>query len=185
VFGDLPERYQQPSRYYHTLQHIDEMLTRLDAIHNAAAQSPAVAIAVWFHDAVYDTRRTDNEERSADLARACLAGWGVTDDLTGRVGALIMVTKHGTTLPADHEGRLISDLDLAILAAPAERYDRYASDIRREYAWVPDADYKAGRAVVLRRFVDRTTLFLTDAMSGADAAARANLTRELGRLAAQ
>jgi predicted metal-dependent HD superfamily phosphohydrolase len=83
----------------------------------------------------------------------------------------------------DVRGELLSDADLAILAAPAERYAEYVRDVRREYAAVPDADFAAGRAAVLRDLLAKPFLFHTEtARTRWEDRARANVTAELARL---
>ena len=65
-FQALAAAYQAPSRHYHTLQHVDNLLKRLDA--TVLQDAPVVELAVWFHDAVYNAFKSDNEARSAALA---------------------------------------------------------------------------------------------------------------------
>jgi len=87
--------------------------------------------------------------------------------------------------PADDDvdGCVLSDADLAILAASRERYEEYAADVRREYAHVPDPDFRTGRAAVLRDLLAKPHLFHTAyAREHWEAAARANVERELATL---
>ncbi|MER7458947.1 hypothetical protein [Micromonospora sp. NPDC126480] len=82
--------------------------------------------------------------------------------------------------PADADGGLLCDADLAVLAASPEAYDRYAAAIRREYAHVPEPQFRAGRARVLATLLARPTLYHHPALSTRwEQPARANLTREL------
>src|SRR5262245_32168761 len=94
AFADLEREYGSPDRHYHTPRHIADCLAKLDA-HRALARRPAeVEIALFFHDAIYDPRRSDNEERSADWAARYLAGEGLDADAVQRVRALVLVTRH-------------------------------------------------------------------------------------------
>src|SRR5581483_3578417 len=77
TFAELAAAYSAPGRYYHTFEHIAEMLGLLQIHHRRAADPTTVQLAVWFHDAVYDSRRSDNEARSADLAADRLRAWGL------------------------------------------------------------------------------------------------------------
>src|SRR6185295_1221583 len=115
-----------------------------------------VEIALWFHDAVYDVHRHDNERRSADWARDALAGAGVAATAIARVEALVMATRHATTTPGSADEELLVDIDLAILGADAARFAEYAAQIRREYAHVADAEFRAGRSAVLAAFLPAT-----------------------------
>lgn len=75
------------------------------------------------------------------------------------------------------------DLDLAVLGAPRAIYDAYAAAIRREYAMVPDAAWRTGRAGVLDRFLDRPRLYQTGHFhERLESAARANLADEAAAL---
>jgi predicted metal-dependent HD superfamily phosphohydrolase len=143
---------------------------------------PALALAVWFHDAVYDPRAADNEEQSAAVAQRLLAPW-VAPPVLAETARLILLTKRHETTPEDGPGHILLDADLAILGAGPAEYDCYAEAIRREYAWVPEADYRAGRKRVLERFLLRPRLYYTDRMRArAEAPARENLHGEVGRL---
>jgi predicted metal-dependent HD superfamily phosphohydrolase len=145
----------------------------------------AVQLAVWFHDAVYDPRAKDNETRSAALAAECLGSLAVPSDVIGKVAELVEATAHlsDDRAPADADTAVLLDADLAILGASEARYQRYAADVRREYAFVPDDDYRKGRADVLRRFLARERIYYTTPMHAeGEEAARRNLRAELERL---
>jgi len=78
---------------------------------------------------------------------------------------------------------LICDVDLAILAAPEERYRRYEADIRREYAHVPEPLYRLGRRRVLARFLRRQHIYQTAHFRDRlEARARANLAAVMATL---
>ena len=106
-------------------------------------------LAAWFHDAVYDGER-DAEERSAAWAEDALAPL-VPAPVVAEVARLVRLTETHQPDDADPNGCALSDADLAILAAPPDRYDEYVAAVRREYAHLPDDVFDAGRAAVLRR----------------------------------
>ena len=99
--------------------------------------------ALWFHDAVYDSRAGDNEARSAEWARRALAELGIPPAVADDVARLVRLTDHADPAP-DPAGRLLCDIDLAILGREPEAFDTYDRHIREEYAWVPEADFRAG-----------------------------------------
>ncbi len=182
----LARRYAEPHRHYHNLSHIQALL---DAAADARLHQPAmVEAAIWYHDAIYDPARRDNEDASAALLEAELAGLA-DPALIGRAALLVRATA-GHALPADLPPELAEDAgwfldaDLAILAAAPAAYDRYAAGIMAEYAPLhAAAALRQGRADFLRGMLARPRLFLTDAAHAArDAAARANLARELAGL---
>src|SRR5690348_17112290 len=114
VYRDLVSLYSQPHRHYHNLSHITECLAELDSVHDLARQPDAVELALWFHDAVYETRSQDNEEKSAELARRRIADAGGTADLCNSVADLVLSTKaHDSSLHPD--APLLVDVDLSIL----------------------------------------------------------------------
>ncbi|KQY55485.1 MULTISPECIES: hypothetical protein [unclassified Nocardioides] len=164
-------------RGYHDLLHLTEVLDRLDEL--GASDNVEVVLAAWFHDAVYDDSG-DNEERSAVLAEHELAGSGVD---VAEVARLVRLTERHRPEAGDHDGEVLCDADLAILAAPADRYADYVAGVRREYATVPEPDFRAGRAAVLRDLLAKPTLFHTAyARAHWEPAARANLSREISAL---
>lgn len=138
-------------------------------------------LAIWFHDAIYDTRRSDNEEVSARLAVECLGPLGVTGAVLERIAQLIRWTQHHDAEGRD--GELLIDIDLGILGQSPEVFERYDAQIRAEYAWVPEEAYRAGRAQVLRSFLDRARIYRTPVFREAcEDAARANLRAKLTEL---
>ncbi|MBK8092898.1 MAG: hypothetical protein IPK32_13165 [Verrucomicrobiaceae bacterium] len=156
VHARLMEAWQEPQRAYHALQHLAECLGWLDRVQEEV-QMPnrdAVELALWFHDAVYDPRAADNEERSAEMACECLDA-----TLANEVRRMILVTR---THRAECEDELwMVDIDLAILGAERSRFDEFERQIRAEYAWVPEALYREKRAEILRGFLERGKLFQT------------------------
>lgn len=156
------------------------MLGHLDAAPDLAETTrDEVALALWCHDAVYDPRAHDNEEKSAALALAAAAGLGLASDLGARVAALVLATRHDAT-PATAPAQLMADLDLAILGADAAAFAAYDAAIRAEYACVADAAFRAGRAAVLRAFLARPAIYATAwGRQRWEASARANLTRAI------
>lgn len=182
VAADLLARWAEPWRHYHTLAHLAHCIDGLDT-HRELAENPAeIEAALWFHDAVYDPRAADNEVRSAALAREVFTRAKVAATHVDRIDQLILATRaHETDGTADTA--LLLDLDLAVLGASPADYARYAEAIRREYAWVPEPEYRAKRAAVLRRFMARPALFLTPSLHRLfEAPARRNLAAEIERL---
>lgn len=169
---------------YHDDRHLAEVLARIDEL--GAGGDVEVVLAAWFHDAVYDADG-DLEERSARLAerelRPLAASAGVD---VAEVARLVRLTAGHDPAPDDRRGAVLCDADLAILAAPADRYAAYTADVRREYAHVPDHDFAAGRLALLREFLARPRLFRTDhARRHWEDGARANLRAEVEELSRQ
>lgn len=179
AWHDLTRRYSEPGRAYHTLTHIAAMLMVVEEFAAAAKDPQALRLAVWFHDAVYDARRTDNEEQSAAYAADILQPAVLPSFTLAAVKRLILATKTHEAAPDDRDAALLLDADLAILGAAPADYDRYAQAIRKEYAWVPDDRYREGRRKVLAGFLERPRLYRTPALfMRLEQAARENLRRE-------
>lgn len=159
----------EPHRHYHSLDHIKAMLSHYDG------RLPEIVAAIWLHDIVYDPRADDNEERSAAQARADL----VPGPSTEIVVRLILDSKHHAG--GDALTDLFNDLDLGIIGSDPAVYDRYAAQIRREYAFVPDAVYRPARAGILRGFNQRR-VFKTQGFHHLEDRAHANLEREIDSL---
>lgn len=183
LHADLRKRYSEPHRAYHTLHHIAECLALLEQTQALAQSSQAVELAIWFHDAIYNPRKSDNEERSAQWARRELRRAGASLDLQEHVSAMIMVTRHDAE-PETTDEMLMSDIDLAILGAGPARFDEYEKQVRTEYRHVPTQLFRVGRRKILSGFLERERIYYTEWFrSRREAQARVNLQRSLTRLA--
>lgn len=178
----IVERYAEPHRRYHGVNHLVWVLTALDDLAEGPP-APETRLAAWYHDAVYQPTQDDNEAASATLARAELSALGLAEDRVALVEALVLAT-------ADHqphdlpEAALLLDADLSTLGAPADVFDGYSRGVREEYAHVPDELYEIGRPAVLQSFLDRRPIYLTErGRDRFEAQARSNLAREIASLA--
>jgi predicted metal-dependent HD superfamily phosphohydrolase len=179
--GEIHRAYSEPHRHYHTLEHIAHALGRLDGIRSRVGAPDAAELALWLHDFVYDPRAKDNEARSAAYARRLLAEGGLVPVVGEQVTDLIMATCHASP-PEAPDARYVVDTDLSILGASAAEFDRYERQVRQEYAFVSEPDWRAGRARILRVFLDRPRIFLTPEFAALEGPARANLERSIEAL---
>ncbi len=178
---DLLARYREPHRHYHTLVHLDDCLTQAQQLRAQCQHAGEVEFALWFHDAIYDTRKSDNEQRCADWARQSALAAGVNAAVAGRIHALILSTRHAAS-PDSPDAALLIDIDLSILGADAARFDAYEAEIRSEYHWVPMFLFNVKRKQILREFLARPHIYSSpEYQRQLEARARANLTRSLGR----
>jgi predicted metal-dependent HD superfamily phosphohydrolase len=186
AFVDLARRYAEPGRHYHTLRHVAETVAALRLLLAAEREAatlvsvPSCVLAGYFHDAVYDPRANDNEDRSARLAVDVLRGLGCPRAVCTTVARLVRAT--ATHVSSAPDEALVNDADLRILARPAPLYDRYVRRVRREYAWVDATSWTDGRAAVLRRLLDGPVYVTAWARRHWEPAARENLRRELAGL---
>lgn len=180
VLAELLQSYSEPQRHYHTLQHLGEAMGLLQPALGLAERPGEVALALWFHDAVYETQAKDNEARSADWAVAVVRGQGLPAEVAGRVHGLIMATCHAAQ-PSGIDAQLLVDADLGILAADPLRFAEYEVQVRAEYEWVPLPLYRARRREVLLGFMQREAIYCTDWFGQRlEARARCNLAQALG-----
>lgn len=180
LFAQLTAAYAEPQRHYHTLQHLGECLALFDDARTLAAHPAEVEFALWFHDAIYDIKGHDNEQRSADWARDALRDAGAPTDAAQRVHDLVMATRH-TAVPSGRDEQLLVDIDLSILGAARARFDEYEQQIRTEYAYVPGFLFRRKRREILKGFLDRPAIYSTPHFHDAlEARARDNLRRVTG-----
>lgn len=184
AWANLQAAYSASTRHYHNLTHIQALLHWAELYRAELQDYTAVRLAIWYHDVVYQTRRKDNEERSAELARQELAGLNVPAATLVQVAAMIRATNGHCADGLDEDGRWFLDFDLAILGSAPEIYQAYSQAIRREYRWVLGPLYRRGRRQVLETFLQREQLFFTAPLRARlEAQARANLRAELAQLA--
>ncbi|MER8571509.1 hypothetical protein NKH19_10690 [Mesorhizobium sp. M1338] len=185
--SELSALYRGPGRHYHNLAHIEAMLALAGDYRAALGDPGAVEAAIWFHDAVYDSKAKDNEAQSADLAEKKLAGRADPSRLN-RISAMIVATATHQVPPFDdatstRDASLFLDMDLAILGAAPEAFDAYERAVRREYQWVEEPMWRAGRSAVLKNFLARPHIFHTEEFRQRfERQARENMTRSLAAL---
>lgn len=172
----LTRAYCAPGRHYHDLRHIAAMLREGAPL----GLSDAQVWAIWFHDAVYDPHRQDNEAQSAALARSELTRLGLPEVEVRIVEQIILDT--ATHIPSIPDSELVLDLDLGWLSLPWEQYSGLVSRIRKEYDFVSEADWRAGRAKVMEHLLQREPFYYTAAFKGREADARTNIRKELSLL---
>ena len=182
LYSTIVDRYAESQRAYHTLQHIRECFEHFEPARGLAEHPEEIAVAIWFHDAVYDVRAKDSEEQSADLAARLLQAAGAPETSTERIRELIIATKHGE-VPVQIDAQLVVDTDLAILGSNPERFDEYERQVRQEYRWIPGLIYRRERRRILQAFLQRPRLYATDHFFELfEEPARANLNASIERL---
>jgi predicted metal-dependent HD superfamily phosphohydrolase len=180
-YAHLTRAYNEPQRHYHNQQHIAECLAEFDAFSHLTSKPSATEFAIWFHDAIYDPKAADNEEKSAALAEECCGELGLNQAFTTEVARLIMATKTHRG-EAEVEASLLIDIDLAILGKDANRFDEYDHQIRAEYAWVPVKTFAAKRVEILERFLSKPPIYSTpEFQSKYERQARVNLGAAINR----
>ncbi|RAZ89882.1 hypothetical protein DPM33_17070 [Mesorhizobium hawassense] len=185
--SELAALYRAKDRHYHGLAHIEAMLALAREYRGLLDDRGAVEAAIWFHDAIYDSRAKDNEAKSAELAEKKLVGRANPLRLA-RIAAMINATAMHQ-LPsfrdenALNDAALLLDMDLAILGAEPAVFDAYEKAVRLEYGWVEEPMWRAGRSAVLKSFLARPDIFYTaEFRRRFEPKARQNIERSLAAL---
>ena len=185
ALGELLRAYSSPDRYYHNLIHIQDCLSIFDQTRSLAAYPEEVELAIWFHDAVYDTKRSDNEQKSAAWAEAVIQQSGLSREIAKRVASLILDTRHQEEV-TEEDAQLLVDVDLSILGREAEVFWQYEENIRKEYTWVPEDVFRRERVKILRGFLARQHIYYhREYRERFEARTRANLEQAIARLGGQ
>jgi predicted metal-dependent HD superfamily phosphohydrolase len=188
-FERVVARYRESHRCYHTVRHLRWVVRHALTLHVAPPvveldhDIDAVVVAAFFHDAIYDPTRSDNERRSAELATAHLDRIGWNAERIDHVTKMVVATGSHAVPAADLDTALLFAADLAVLAAEPNAYGDYVRNVRREYAHVDDAAWRSGRAAVLSSFLERARIFDARLRLGPwERRARANIASELAAL---
>lgn len=178
MFEDVCKHYGEHGRFYHTLDHIAAVLETVGSLALFARNVNAVKLAAWLHDVIYNSRASDNEECSAQYAERLSKKLSVPE--CSMIASLILKTKTHDA-GGDVDAQVLIDADLAILGANSAAYQTYAEQIRQEYAWVPEPEYRTGRKQFLERFLCRPKIY--HLLGHLEGPARRNVAAEIGRLA--
>ena len=182
AMSELAGRYAEPHRRYHGVEHLVQVVRRVNELLPAEYDHPlrvgidAIVLAAWFHDAVYDPRADDNERRSADLGDTVLRMLGLPEHTLAAVDRLVMATRDHR--PSSLDEAILLDADLAVLGAASDVYATYVRHVRAEFAHVSDDDWRVGRAPVLRHLLS-APIFVTATAAHANDQAVENLGAEL------
>ena len=182
--GEILTQYRQSGRAYHHLSHALRVLRDVKKFAHwwGVEDYGAVQLAALLHDVVYDTRSRENEQRSAEFAAWWGQALGIAPATYSRAAEIIQATQDHSA-SASPDTRLVLDADLLILASPWDEYDAYRRAIRREYAWVAEADWTAGRRRVLEGFLARGQIYQISQLRDAlETLAQGNIQRELSLL---
>jgi len=154
LWKEIEEKYTEPRRHYHTLKHLEDIYRELpkpDAV---------TGFAIFYHDIVYNASCSDNEEQSAILCEKKLTFLGVNTQLIEEVTQLIVETK--THEPSSKRNAIFLDADLAVLGSSEDVYKTYTQNIRKEYATYSHSIYSEGRQKVLKHFLEKERIYLSD-----------------------
>ena len=182
TFTELKARYEETHRKYHNVDHIESVLFELGKARYIAENKDSIELALWFHDAIYNTFSKSNEKDSADLAVSFISENAGCIELQKTVHSLIMATEHNF-VPQINDQKLIVDIDLSILGSTESRYAEFELAIRKEYKYVPWFIFKKKRIELLRYFLNRKSIYSHEHyIDSLEKQARVNITDAIAKL---
>lgn len=160
LWSEIEKNYSQKGRYYHNLEHLENMFSELDAIKDSISNYSNISFSVFYHDIIYDASSKSNEEKSAEFAKARLQQLNINETDISEIYQQILATKAHESSD-DKDLNYLLDADLSILGKDLETYIDYTKKIRKEYSIYPDLLYKPGRKKVLKHFLEMENIFKT------------------------
>ena len=169
LWQDIAVRYNESQRVYHSLQHIQQLFGQFEQIKQHLNEPHIIALALFYHDVIYEPTCVNNELKSAEYAVEALSSY-LTAEQCQYIYALIMMTASHQIDDIDKnldkakesDAAYLLDMDLSILGASWPEYEQYAQAVRQEYAHISNVNYHVGRISVLKGLLAHPTLYLTD-----------------------
>ncbi len=181
MWNEIDKNYTKPDRYYHNLTHLNHLVNELEPHKDKFVSWDTIVFAIAYHDIIYNTLKSNNEEKSAEFARKKLINIAFPEKLTTFCGQLILATKRHEV--SDLQTNLFIDADLSILGTDPETYKVYSKQIRLEYSIYPDIVYNSGRKKMLTHFLKMNNIYKTkDFLIKYESIARINLHTELSSM---
>ena len=185
LFSDVVKYYSKKSRHYHNINHIDSMCSSWNLFKSKLNNPDAIFMAIIYHDIVYSSLKSNNEEKSAEYFKNKVSKLlNLEPKFIKKVSDAILATKHNDSSNKYYENdvdiQYLLDFDLKTLSAPYEMvYELYRTGVRKEYNIYPDFIYNPGRKKVLDGFLNRKSIYLTDDFKPNEKIARKNLKNEI------
>lgn len=179
LWTEIEKNHSEKGRHYHSLGHLQNLLKHLTLVKEKINNWNVVLFTLYYHDSIYNSLKSDNEEKSAELAEQRMNELSAPEKEIKLCVAQILATKsHKRSDDTDTD--YFTDADLSILGESWETYTAYLKNVRKEYAIYPDLFYKPGRKKVLAHFLEMDRIYKTDYFfDKLEKQARENLKREL------
>lgn len=178
----ISSAYNSPNRFYHNLNHIESMFLLLEKQKDSINNWESIVFGLLYHDIVYDSTKSNNEELSAQLAKQELLTLNVSRSQIQKVEDLIISTKNHVG-NSDNDTNIFLDADLSILGSDTKTYTTYSKNVRIEYVQYPSYVYNQGRIKILEYFLKLDSIYKTDyCKSKFEQSAQENLNHELNEL---
>jgi predicted metal-dependent HD superfamily phosphohydrolase len=182
LWTEIEKNYTNKKRHYHTLQHLDNLLAHLTEVKDDIQNWETILFTLYYHDIVYNSLKSNNEEKSAELAEKRMRQISVSPDKIKLCKEQILATKSHIK-STDSDTNYFTDIDLSVLGQPWETYSDYYKNVRKEYSIYPDFLYNPGRKKVLNHFLTMDRIYKTEFFhSKFEIQAKQNLINELNIL---
>jgi predicted metal-dependent HD superfamily phosphohydrolase len=178
LWNEIEVNYSKKNRYYHTLQHLENLLYQLTEIKDKINNWDTILFTLYYHDIVYNPLKKNNEEKSAEFAEKRMSQILIPNPVIKNCKAQILATKDHFE-SKDSDTNFFTDADLSVLGQEWEEYSQYFKNVRKEYSIFPDIIYNSGRKKVLKHFLEMKKVFKTEYFfSKLEQQAKKNLQKE-------
>ena len=161
LWTEIDKNYSSKKRHYHTLEHLNNLLYQLTAVKSEIKNWETILFTLFYHDIIYNSLKSDNEEKSAELAEKRMKQIPVFKDKIELCKKQIFATKSHIK-STDSDTNYFTDADLSVLGQNWETYLLYCKNVRKEYSIYPTLVYNPGRKKVLNHFLSMDRIFKTD-----------------------
>ena len=182
LWSEIEKNYSSKKRQYHSLQHLGSLLAQLTEVKGEIQNWNTILFTLYYHDIVYNSIKSNNEEKSAKIAEKRMKQILVSIDIIESCKKQILATKSHIK-STDYDTNYFIDVDLSVLGQSWETYSLYYKNVRKEYSIYPDFVYNPGRKKVLNHFLSMDRIFKTEFFyKKFEIQAKHNLIRELNTL---
>lgn len=181
-YKPLFNRYEEPWRKYHTLEHIADGFLKLRSVFEHI-NNPFVVWCAWlYHDAIYvpgsPTRM--NEYYSALLAEHELLEMGTIPRGVISIIKQSIIATWDHLVPNDYEGNvqdlhIMLDVDLSGFGDSHDLFVEARKRLREEYALIDEVTFAHGSAKFLGAFLNRSRIFQSPYFTHLEEQAQTNL----------
>ncbi len=179
LWKEIEFNYSKKNRYYHNLTHLSNLLEELGSVKDNIADFETILFTLFYHDIIYNSLKSDNEEKSTVLAAKRMQQIGVNQSMISKCVDQIKATK-SHSVSDNFDTNYFTDADLSVLGSSWNTYQTYYKNVRKEYSIYPTFLYKRGRKKVLKHFLNMDRLYKTKYFfDKLELNAKQNLTKEL------
>jgi pantetheine-phosphate adenylyltransferase len=150
VISEIFQKYQEPHRHFHTLDHVIKILDGLE--HEKYQFDDALFLTAVFHDVIYDPRSQTNEEDSAAYFLKHFKASEFNEGENLRDSVIQMIRETIDHNPTTEMSKLFCKMDMAVLDEPFPLLMRYEDQIFKEFQFADWKIYRHHRIEALKKF---------------------------------